>query len=222
MRTQGWKGDDGSHKACPPPPLQRDWCRASCLRRACVVPATCVQRRDEDKASPPTHTPRPPQGWGMKVGRGGQRPPPPRTKQQGGEAAYRGCGTDHTTVPVGSTRRASLSRGGHRGCERKVVRATTGATRQALPPLQRDKCRASCLRRACDVLTPEDGQRGRPPPPPPSPPPTQERGEDSEGTARGHGGGAEDRPKRPGERRVALAGLHEKKEKTDTASCGER
>ena len=57
------------------------------------------------------------------------------------------------------------------------------------PPLQRDKCRTSCLRRACDVLTPEDGQRGRPPPPrPPSPPATQERGEDSEETARGHGG----------------------------------
>ena len=65
----------------------------------------------------------------------------------------------------------------------------TGATRLAPPPLQRDKCRASCLRRACDVLTPEDGQRGRPPPPPPSPPPTQERGEDSTETARGHGGG---------------------------------
>ena len=30
------------------------------------------------------------------------------------------------------------------------------------PPLQRDKCRASCLRLACDVLTPEDGQRGVP------------------------------------------------------------
>ena len=98
-----------------PPPLQRDRCRASCLRRACVVPATCVQRRDDDKASPPTHTPPPPQGWGMKVGRGGQRPPPPRTKRQGGEAAERECGTDHTTVPVGSTRRASPSEGGTGG-----------------------------------------------------------------------------------------------------------
>ena len=81
------------------------------------------------------------------------------------------------------------------------------------PPLQRDKCRASCLRRACDVLTPEDGQRGRPPPPPPSPPPTQERGEDSEETARGHGGRAEDRQTRQGERRAAGGG-DEKKQKT--------
>ena len=67
VRTQGRKGDDGSHKACPPPPpLQRDRCRASCLRRACVVPATCVQRREDDKPPPPpphTHH-RPPKGGG--------------------------------------------------------------------------------------------------------------------------------------------------------------
>ena len=43
-------------------------------------------------------------------------------------------------------------------------------------------------------------------PPTPSPPPTQERGEDSEGTARGHGGGAQDRPQRRGERRAASGG----------------
>ena len=98
-----------------PPPLQRDRCRASCLRRASVVPATCVQRREDDKPPPPPHTPPPPQGWGVKVGRGGQRPPPPRTKRQGGEAAERGCGTDHTTVPVGSTRRASPNGGGTGG-----------------------------------------------------------------------------------------------------------
>ena len=138
-----------------PPSLQRDRCRASCLRRSCVVPATCVQRREDDKAPPHTHL-RPPQGWGVQVG-GGEQRPPPRTKQQGGEAAERGCRTDHTTMPVGSTRRASPSRGGHRGCECRVGRATTGATRQAPPP-QKDKCRASFLRRACDVLTPEDGQ----------------------------------------------------------------
>ena len=37
VRTHGRKGDDGSHTASPPPPLQRDKCRASCLRRACDV-----------------------------------------------------------------------------------------------------------------------------------------------------------------------------------------
>ena len=84
---------------------------APCLRRACDMRATKGRRQ-----APPPHTPPPPQGWGMKVGRGGQRPPPPEmTKRQGGEAAERGCGTDHTTVPVGSTRRASPSGGGTGG-----------------------------------------------------------------------------------------------------------
>ena len=99
-----------------PPPLQRDRCRASCLRRASVVPATCVQRREDDKPPPPpTHTSAPP--WVGGEGREGRTaaPPPPRTKRQGGEAAERGCGTDHTTVPVGSTRRASPSGGGTGG-----------------------------------------------------------------------------------------------------------
>ena len=141
---QGRKGDDGRHKACPPP-LQRDRCRASCLRRACVVPATCVQRRDDDKASPPTHTPPPPQASGMKVGRGGQRPPPPppRTKRQGGEAAERACGTDRRKHAP-----CKPQRGGHPGWERSVGRATTGATRQPPPP-----CRGtSAAPRACAVL----------------------------------------------------------------------
>ena len=35
-----------------------------------------------------------------------------------------------------------------------------------LTPQQEDKCRAACQCRACDVLTPEEGQRGRSPPPP--------------------------------------------------------
>ena len=93
-----------------PPPLQRDKCRASCLRHACVVPATCVLRREDDMGAPPPHTTPPPQGWGMQVG-GAKRGPPPRTKRQGGEAAARGWGTDHTTVPVESTRRAGPSGG---------------------------------------------------------------------------------------------------------------
>ena len=41
---------------------------------------------------------------------------------------------------------------------------TAGATRQAPPPQRRDKCRASCLRCAYDVLAQKGGQRGRPPP----------------------------------------------------------
>ena len=135
---------------------------APCLRRACDMRATKGTRQ-----CPPPHTPPPPQGWGMKEGRGGQRPPPPpRTKRQGGEAAERGCGTDHTTVPEGSTRRASPSGGGTGGANAGLEGQRREPHGKPPPPLQRDKCRTSCLRRACDVLTPEDGQRGRPPPPP--------------------------------------------------------
>ena len=63
---------------------------------------------------------------------------------------------------------------------------TTGATRQPPPPKRRDKCRASCLRRASDVLAQKGGQRECPPPPPPSPTPTRRKGEGGEETARGH------------------------------------
>ena len=64
VRTQGRKGDDGSHMASPPPPLQRAKCRASCLRGACVVPATCVLRREDDKGAPPPAHHRLPKGEG--------------------------------------------------------------------------------------------------------------------------------------------------------------
>ena len=49
------------------PPLQRDKCRASCLRHACVVPTTCVLRRKDDKGAPPPHTHlRHPKGGGCR------------------------------------------------------------------------------------------------------------------------------------------------------------
>ena len=110
-------------------------------------------------------------------------------------------------------------RGDHRGCDRRVGRATTGATRLAPPPT----CRGtSAAPRACTVLATclrqgTGSEEAPPPPPPPTPPPTHERGEDSEKTARGHGGGgggAEDRPKRRGERRVTSGKKKKKKKKT--------
>ena len=51
----GWK----AQRRNPPPPAAAK-CRTPCLRRACVVPATCVQRRDDDKGAPPPHTSAPP------------------------------------------------------------------------------------------------------------------------------------------------------------------
>ena len=45
----------------------------------------------------------------------GKRTPPPEGERQGGEAEERECGTNHTTVPAGSTRRAGLNGGTTRG-----------------------------------------------------------------------------------------------------------
>ena len=98
-------------KEKPPPPLQ-----LNASPRACVVLASCLRHACYEgkttRAPPPPHT-----SALLRVGdegRGGRKappPPPPRTKRQGGEAAERGCWTDHTTVPVGSTRRASPNGG---------------------------------------------------------------------------------------------------------------
>ena len=85
------------------------------------------------------------------------------------------------------------------------------------PPLQRDKCRASCLRRACDVLPPEDGQRGRPPPHPLLPTHSG-KGRGQRGDGKGTWGGVEDRPKRRGERRAAGGGDAQQKKKNKEQS----
>ena len=95
-----------------PPPAEGQLPRlvpAPCLRRACDVRAA-EGRRQGRPPPPPPHTSAPPRVG--DAGRGGRKAaPPPRTKRQGGEAAARGCGPDHTTVPVESTRRASPSGG---------------------------------------------------------------------------------------------------------------
>ena len=48
-----------------------------CLRPACAVPATCVQRREDDMGAPPPppHTPAPPRVG--DAGRGGRKAAPP-------------------------------------------------------------------------------------------------------------------------------------------------
>ena len=206
----------GATRQAPPP------CRGTgAAPRACAVLASCLRHAcyegNTTSPPPPPHTPLPPQEWGMKVERGGQRPtPPPRTKRQGGEAAERGCGTDHTTVPVGSTRRTSPN-GGAPGVRTQGRKGDDGNhTASPPPPLQRDKCRASCLRRACDVLTPEDGQRGRPPPPTPFSPTHLGKGRGQRGDGVGTWGGAENRPTRQGERRAAGGGDAKKKQSKPT------
>ena len=96
--------------------------RISAVPRASAVPATCLRRRKGSEGAPPPrpHLPHPPRKEARATGRrrggkrddgSGRRTPPPRTPRQGGEAEGRECGTVHTTVPKGSTRRASPNGG---------------------------------------------------------------------------------------------------------------
>ena len=133
----------------PPPP-----CRGTgAAPRACAVLASCLRHAcNEGKTTsprpPPPHTPPPPQGWGMKEGRGGWRPPPPEDKA----ARWGGSGERVRDGPHDRARRKHApckpQRGGHRGGERRVGRATTRATRHAPLP-----CRGtSAAPRACAML----------------------------------------------------------------------
>ena len=157
-RTQSGKGDDGGHAACPTP-QQKDKCRATCQRRACDV----LTPEEGQRGRPPLPTPnshthrgkgRGQRGdgegtWGMTVA--GSGPPPEDTA-----AGWGGSGTRVRDKPRDRAQREHApckpQRGDHRGCNRRKGRVPTGATRQAPPPQRRDKCRASCLRRAYDVL----------------------------------------------------------------------
>ena len=138
----------------PPPPAEGQVPRlvpAPCLRRACEY--ACNEGVTTRPPPPPPHTPPPPQGWGMKVGRGRQRPPPPEVKA----ARWGGSGERVWDGLHDRARRKHAlckpQRGGHRGCERRVGRATTGATRQPPPPRPAEGqvprlVPAPCLRRA--------------------------------------------------------------------------
>ena len=159
-----------------PPP-----CRGTgAASRACGTSATKGRRQ----APPPPHTPPPPQGWEKQEGRGGQRPPLPRTKRQDGEAARDG---PHDRAR-GKHAPCRPQRGGRRGSERRVGRATTGATRRAPLPSRRTRAapRASAVPETCLRRRKDSGDA--PPSPPPTPTPTKERGGGSGEMVRGHGG----------------------------------
>ena len=153
-------------KEKPPPPRSSQVPHpvlASCLRRACDMRA--AEGRRHGRPSPP-HTPPPPQGWEMQVG-GGEKRPPPEDKAAG----WGGSGERVRDGPHDRVRREHApckpQRGDHRGCERRVERATTGATRHAPPPCRGTGAApracavlASCLRHACN-----EGKTTSPPPP---------------------------------------------------------
>ena len=187
VRAQGRKGDDGSREACPPPPAEGRVPRlvpAPCLRRACDMSATKGRRQ---APPPPTHTSAPPRvGDAGREGRTAAPPPEDKAARWGGSGERVRDGPHDRAR--GKHAPCRPRRGGHRGSERRVGRATTGATRRAPLPSRRTSTAprasavpATCLRRRKD-------SEGAPPSPPPTPTPTKERGEDSEGMAGGHGG----------------------------------
>ena len=156
-------GGKAQRRIPPPPPLQ-----PSASARACVVLASCLRHacNEWSPPPPPPHTPAPPRLG--DAGRGGAKSgPAPRTKRQGCEAAGRGCGTDHTTVPEESRRRASPSEGPP-GVRTQGRKGDDGSHQACPPPLQRDRCRASCLRCACVVPATCVQRREDDKPPPPA------------------------------------------------------
>ena len=113
--------------------------------------------------------------------------------------------------------------GGAPGVRTQSRKRDDGSHTASPPPQQRDKCRAPCLRRACDVVMPEDGQRGGPPPPTPFSSTHPRKGREQRGDSAGTSGGAEDRKKRRGERRVASGrGSKKKKQRTPTRRSRDR
>ena len=99
-------GREGPNGNPPPPPQQ-----PSASPRDCVVPTSCLRRGcnggETKRAHLPPHPSPPPRGQGVRVG--GRRqatPPPPRAGNAAGWGGG-GSGTNHTTVPGESTRRAS-------------------------------------------------------------------------------------------------------------------
>ena len=166
-----------------PPPLQRDKCRASCLRHACVVPATCVLRREDDKgAPPPPPTPPPPRGWGMQVG-GGEKRPPPRG-QSGRVGRQRREGAGRTTRPCPKRARAvQAPAGGPPGVRTQGRKGDDGSHTACPPPCRGTGAAphacavlASCLRHACN-----EGKMTSPPPPTHTSAPPRVGGEGREG-----------------------------------------
>ena len=119
-----------------------------------------------------------------------ERGPPPRG-QSGRVGRQRREGAGWTTRPCPKGARAvQASTGGPAGVRPQGRKGDDGSHTASTPPICRE---TSAAPRACTVLATcirqRTGSEDAPPPPPPSPPPSQERGEDSEETARGHGDG---------------------------------
>ena len=193
-------GGMGAQKGKTPPPLQPSASPCACVVLASCLRHACYKGKTTRAPPPPPHTPLPPRGRGMTVA---ERGPPAEDKAAGWGGSRERVRDGPHDCAQREHAPCKPQLGDHRGCDRRVGRGTTGATRQgSSPPAEGQVPRlmpALCSRRAY-----ARGQAARKPPPPP------ERG-DSKGTW----GGAEDRSKRRGERRVASAG-GKKREKRRT------
>ena len=156
VRAKARRGDEGSREAYPPPPSRG----TDAAPRACDKRATKGKRQ----APPPPTCLRPPKGGGCR--KGGADSGPPSRGQSGKIGRQRGEGAGRTTRP--RPREASAEQapaGGAPGERTQSGKGDDGGHAACPTPQQKDKCRATCQCRACDVLTPEEGRRGRPPPP---------------------------------------------------------
>ena len=179
------------------------------LRRACDMRATKGRRQPP----PPPNTPPPPQRWGVKVGRGGQPPPPPPEDKA---ARWGGSRERVRDGPHDRARRKHAPCKPQRGGTGGANAGWEGRRREPHgkpppPPAEGQVPRlvpAPCLRRAY-----ARGRTARTPPPPPTPisPTHPGKGRGQRGDSEETWGGAEDRPKRRGERRVASGGGAKKK-----------
>ena len=204
----------------PPPPLQ-----PSASLRTCVVLASCLRHACyEGKTTrapppPPTNTTAPP-----RVGDDGSGTRTPPRGQSGTMERQRREGAGRTTRPCPKgARTVHAPTGGPPGVRPQGRKGDDGSHTASPPPT----CRGtSAAPRACTVLATclrqRTGSKDAPPPTPfSSTHPRKGRGQrgDSEGTW----GGAEDRPKRRGERPVASGGdAKKKKQRTPTRQSRDR
>ena len=189
----------GGRKATPPPRTTRQGGEAAvggCGTNHTTVPEEGTRRaspgggttggatkgRRQAPPPPPTHL-RPPKGGGCR--KGGADSDPPSRGQSGKMGRRRGEGSGRTTRPC--QREASAVQAPARGAPGERTQSGKGddGGHAACPtPQQKDKCRATCQCLACDVRTPEEGQRGRPPLPTPN-------SDTHQGKGRGQGGDGE-------------------------------
>ena len=159
---EGREGPKGN----PPPRRQ-----PSASPRDCVVPTSFLRRACKEGETtraplPPPTQPRPPEGGECGQGGSEKRPPPRGQRGRVGRQRYGTVRDEPHDRARGGHAPCKPRRGDHRGCERRVERATTGAARHAPTP-----CRGTdAAPRACGMRATK-GKRQAPPPPHTPPPP---------------------------------------------------